>query len=160
MKYRHRLNRIKTAFLVIAVTFCLTGCSIFSSEKIKITAENFTEMMESEEYTIINKTDEYKDNPEVLNVIIANNGYMQMEYYEFSSMNMTKAFYDEATQELKKNNDGYEESYSEDNRNVTFKLDDNKYFYQVSVVETSLIYAKVDLGQKMNTQSMFSYLKY
>lgn len=150
----------KNFFVFSFLLVFMTGCSFFSSEKIKITAEHFTEMMESEDYTIINKTEEFKDNPEVLNVIIANNGYMQVEYYEFSSMNMTKAFYDEATQELKNTNEGYEESYSEDNRNVTFKLDDNKYYYQVSVVETSLIYAKVDLGQKMNTQSMFSYLKY
>lgn len=150
----------QNSLIIVLMLMFLTGCSMFSNEKVKITAENFTEMMENEEYTIINKTDEYKDNPEVLNVIIANNGYMQVEYYEFSSMNMTKAFYDKATKELKNTNDGYEESYSEDNRNVTFKLDDNKYYYQVSVVETSLIYAKVDLGQKMNTQSMFSYLKY
>lgn len=160
MKFRHKINKFRKAILIIPVIFCLTGCSFFSNEKIKITAEHFTEMMEDEDYTIIDKTEEYKDNPEVLNVIVANNGYMQMEYYEFSSMNMTKAFYDEATQKLKNSSSSYEESYSEDNRNVVFKLDDNKNYYQVSVVETSLIYAKVDLGQKLNTQSMFSYLKY
>lgn len=151
---------LKKISLIFCFLVCLTGCSFGSPEKIKITAENFAEQMEAKDFTIINRTDEYKDNPQVNNVVIANNGYMQIEYYDLTTMNMTKAFYDEATQELKNNNDDYEESYSEDNRCVTFKLDDNKQYYQVSVVETSLIYAKVDLGQKMNAQSMFSYLNY
>lgn len=148
------MKKILILFLILIVL--LSGCK---SSKTPISAQDFKTTMEEHQFVTGDATQQY--NGQVEEVIIANNGHYQLEFFVMPSEDSARISFNtnKSNFETKKVGQSSQKSASLGNYDYYY-MSSNDIYYIVSRIDNTFLYGTVSKEYKGEVQSLLKELGY
>ncbi len=157
------LQKLAAGVIILVILFSAASCGMFK-DKESISADDFTEAMEDEDFTVEDSTEQFADEEVVEKCLIAYNDDYQIEFYVLESDR-------EAVRAFSHNKDDFESTYgssgsarSKSEVNIAnyskFAMTTGEGFFVVSRIDNTMIYLEVDKEFKDEVKDILESIGY
>lgn len=147
-------------FITIILTSILfiSGCS--SNDKKVLSTDSFKEIAKNNDLSIMDSSEQYKDDEKVNNVLIAYNAMLQLEFYEMKDDEYAKDMFESNKQTFseKKENTSSESSEKEDDYESYSLITTDEFLY-VERRNNIILYLNVPVEAYNDAREVIEYFK-